>query len=96
MNHITESLDHTAIKRWHYASKKYFDSAVFDVAYCVLHNRDRKVEQEIENIPVSEPNTILNATAKRWFQRLAQPIRLIVENIDKTMEIAASGQHVST
>ncbi|XP_014471358.1 PREDICTED: histone-lysine N-methyltransferase SETMAR-like [Dinoponera quadriceps] len=71
------------------------------------YDQGEKAEQAAKKIcAVYGPNTVSNATAKRWFQRFrsgnmdvedkARSGRPIVENVDKIMEIVESDQHVST
>ncbi|XP_072756194.1 histone-lysine N-methyltransferase SETMAR-like [Anoplolepis gracilipes] len=79
------------------------------IRYILQYHYDQgeKAEQATKkNCTVYEPNTVSNATAKRWFQRFrsgnmdvedeARFGRPIIENVDKIMEIVESDRHVST
>ncbi|XP_025163175.1 histone-lysine N-methyltransferase SETMAR-like, partial [Harpegnathos saltator] len=80
------------------------------ILYCDLkyhYDQREKTEQAAKKVcAVYGPNTVSNATAKRWFQRFrsgnmdvedeTRSGRPIVENVDKIMEIVESNRHAST
>ncbi|XP_076176305.1 histone-lysine N-methyltransferase SETMAR-like isoform X1 [Ptiloglossa arizonensis] len=79
------------------------------IPYILQHHSDQeeKAKQAAKKIcAVYGPNTVSNATAKRWFQRFrssntdvedeTRSGRPIVENVDKIMEIVESDRHAST